>query len=255
MPRLVSFLLFFCPLCIGWTEESPRPFAPGELLHYKIKWGLIPVGRATLEVAQPEEVNGTLCDKFVLSVRTNGFADSLYKIRTRAESFVEPGFRRSLLYKKRQREGDTDRDVVIRFDYKRNIALYSNHGKSKREIPIRPSTFDPLAIAYIFRLGQLKTGQRKVLPTCDGRSLQDVEVTVKKKEKVSVPAGEFEAFEAAPALKNLRGVFKKSPDGVLRIWYSADARRIPVKMASKVVVGSFVARLEKIEKVASGRPD
>ena len=248
MPRLVSILLFLLPLCLGWSEESPRPFAAGELLHYKIKWGLIPVGRATLEVAPPEEVNGTICDKFVLTVRTNEFADAFYKIRTRAESYVAPSFTRSLLYKKRQQEGKTDRDVVVRFDYARKMARYFNHGKLEREIPIRATTFDPLSIAYLFRLGQVRPGEKRILPTCDGRLVQDVEVTVKAKEKLRVPAGKFEAFETSPALKSLRGVFKKSPKGILRVWYSADARRIPVKMSSKVVVGSFTARLEKIEK-------
>jgi hypothetical protein len=46
-------------------------------------------------------------------------------------------------------------------------------------------------------------------------------------------------------MKNLSGVFKKSPKGILRVWYSADNRRIPVKISSKVVVGSFTAQLLK----------
>ena len=32
---------------------------------------------------------------------------------------------------------------------------------------------------------------------------------------------------------------------MLRVWYSADNRRIPVKISSKVVVGNFTARLIK----------
>ena len=141
--------------------------------------------------------------------------------------------------------------MVVRFDYDRNLAFYSNYGKLEREIPIRPVSFDPLSIAYLFRLGEIKTGVKRSFPTCDGRVLQDVVVAVQEKEKLRVAAGKFEVFEATPALKNLRGVFKKSPRGVLRIWYSADARRIPVKMASKVAVGSFTARLETIEKAKS----
>jgi hypothetical protein len=43
----------------------------------------------------------------------------------------------------------------------------------------------------------------------------------------------------------LRGVFKKSPDGILRVWYSLDELRLPVKISSKVVVGSFKAELTK----------
>ena len=66
------------------------------------------------------------------------------------------------------------------------------------------------------------------------------------KKKISVPAGSFYAIETNPEMENLRGVFKKSPDGVLRVWYSADKKRIPVKISSKVVVGSFTAKLREV---------
>ena len=46
-------------------------------------------------------------------------------------------------------------------------------------------------------------------------------------------------------MENLGGVFNKSPDGLLKVWYSNDDRRIPVKVSSKVVVGSFTATLVK----------
>ena len=58
-----------------------------------------------------------------------------------------------------------------------------------------------------------------------------------------MPAGTFQAIGTIPEMKNLSGVFKKSPKGILRVWYSNDFRRIPVKISSKVVVGSFTARL------------
>jgi len=46
-------------------------------------------------------------------------------------------------------------------------------------------------------------------------------------------------------MENLGGVFNKSPDGLLKVWYSNDDRRIPVKVSSKVVVGSFTATLSR----------
>ena len=46
-----------------------------------------------------------------------------------------------------------------------------------------------------------------------------------------------------PDMKDLSGVFKKSPKGILRVWYSDDYRKIPLKISSKVVVGSFTAEL------------
>ena len=37
------------------------------------------------------------------------------------------------------------------------------------------------------------------------------------------------------------------PEGILRVWYSQDKSKIPVKISSKVVVGSFNARLKRIK--------
>ena len=55
----------------------------------------------------------------------------------------------------------------------------------------------------------------------------------------------FDSIETIPEMHNLRGVFKKSPEGILRVWYSTDKRRLPVKISSKVIVGSFNAELKK----------
>ena len=62
---------------------------------------------------------------------------------------------------------------------------------------------------------------------------------------MSLPAGKISVIETVPAMENLGGVFNKSPDGLLKVWYSNDDRRIPVKVSSKVVVGSFTATLVK----------
>ena len=69
---------------------------------------------------------------------------------------------------------------------------------------------------------------------------------------MTVPAGKFKVVGTTPEMKNLSGVFKKSPDGILRVWYSADNRRLPVKISSKVVVGSFTASLVKTSGFVSG---
>jgi hypothetical protein len=50
-----------------------------------------------------------------------------------------------------------------------------------------------------------------------------------------------------PNLEHIGGVFKKSKDAKLKIWVTADSRRIPVKIKSKVAVGSFVGELMSVE--------
>ena len=53
----------------------------------------------------------------------------------------------------------------------------------------------------------------------------------------------YETYLVEPDLKYLGGVFKKSEDAKLQIWVTTDERRVPVRIKSKLVVGSFVAEL------------
>ena len=51
----------------------------------------------------------------------------------------------------------------------------------------------------------------------------------------------------------IQGVFKKS-DGILKVWYSDDSKRLPIKISSKVVIGSFTAKLENFKKKINQKP-
>jgi len=46
-----------------------------------------------------------------------------------------------------------------------------------------------------------------------------------------------------PEIRHIGGVFEKSKDAKLNVWVTADERRLPVKITSKVIIGSFVAEL------------
>ena len=50
--------------------------------------------------------------------------------------------------------------------------------------------------------------------------------------------------------QNLREFLRKVPKGS-QVWYSSDARRLPIKISSKVVVGNFTAKLRKATKLKS----
>lgn len=227
------------------SSSNALPFQVGEKLEYNLSWGFIPVGTASLEVHSPPNLND---DQYLLvkfSVRTNSFADAFYKVRTTIESTVTSDFSKSIVYRKSQEEGSTKKQIVVKFDYDQNKAIYSEGGQTRSQITIPNQVFDPLSIAYFFRLQQLSPNQKTVLPTCDGKSFREIIVRTTKKKKISVPSGKYYAIETIPEMQNLRGVFKKSPDGILRVWYSLDDERLPVKISSKVVVGSFKAELTK----------
>ena len=221
------------------------PFQVGEKLEYSLKWGLIPVGSAQMEILPNRTYGGENCHAISFSVRTNKFADAFYKVRTSILSLVSEDFDRSILYSKDQQEGKTKKKITVNYDYEKSIAKYQEGSEEPRFLNIDGNVFDPLAIAYLFRLKPLVEGGRTILPTCDGKRFREVVVETGKVQNVRVPFGNFKVVGTSPELKNLSGVFKKSPDGMLRVWYSTDYRRIPIRISSKVVVGSFTASLVK----------
>ena len=241
-----TILLFFLCFASQINANSRIPFQSGEKLEYSIKWGFFPVGTAVLEVLPMNEFEDQPCHVVSFRVRTNSFADKIYKIRTEIKSILDADFNRTLQYEKKQREGSTSRDIKVKYDYQKLISVCEEKNSNPIILPIPLQVLDPLAIAYFFRIGELYPGQIKKLPTSDGKKLKDIKVTIGERTRIRVPAGRYYAFETIPEMQNLSGVFKKSPDGILKVWYSDDEKKYPLRISSKVVVGSFTASLEKI---------
>lgn len=239
-PYLFSFSFYV--LTFSLYAKTDFPFIPGERLDYELSWGFIPVGSAVIEIG-PRDSSSNAPWQICFSVRTNSFADKFYKVRTKVTSWVDCNFTHSLKYVKSQHEGKTRKEIQVNFDYSKNQVTYLENEKPPRILPLSRKVYDPLAIAFAFRCFPTEAGKAKILPTCDGKKFLDVRIKVGKREDIKVPFGCLPGNDVTPDMKDLSGVFKKSPKGILRVWYSDDYRKIPLKISSKVVFGSFTAEL------------
>ena len=160
------------------------------------------------------------------------------------ETFLSEDGTQSYRYKKRQQEGKTNRNILVEFDWSKQTAIYRNWDDTRPPLKLNGPTVDPLSILFAVRQFDLKQGEIYRLPTTDGKKLVDSQFSVIKTEKIKVPAGKIKCLLLEPDLKDLGGVFKKSKDAKMQIWLDAENLH-PVKMKSKVVVGSFRAELKK----------
>jgi hypothetical protein len=53
----------------------------------------------------------------------------------------------------------------------------------------------------------------------------------------------YDTYRLEPELDLVGGVFEKSRDAKIQLWVTADDRRLPVRIQSKVSVGNFVGEL------------
>jgi hypothetical protein len=232
-----------------WADSSGSiPFTPGERLRFSLRWTVVPAGEAILEVLPIKSIDGQKVYHFRLTAETNAFVDLFYKVRDRIDAFASIDMTRAVRYHHKQHEGDNRKDVEVQFDWQRELALF-NDGRTDREIEIKPGTFDPLSVFYYSRMADFKADGLIRCPVSDGKKCVDGQARIVKKETIKVISGEYETFLIEPDLKHVGGVFEKSKDAKIRLWITADDRHLPVKIASKVAIGSFVGELMAIEKV------
>ena len=260
MGMAVLWLIFsFCmtiaaPVRASDTVVPLSAFNPGERLTFVLKWTIIPAGEAILEVLPLEHMAGRNTYHFVLTARSNAFVDAFYMVRDRIDAWAETNLNHSLLYRKKQHEGNSRRDITVSFDWDEMTAQYINRGnkghEARKPIPISTDTFDPLSIFYWSRSIDLAAQNRIQRPVTDGKTHIMGIADIMRKETITVPAGTFETFLIEPDLSHVGGVFEKSPDANIQLWVTTDHRHLPVKLASKVVVGRFTGELVSMAGIA-----
>jgi len=242
---LALALLVLALFCVPARAELP--FGPGEKLTYGIYWTVIRAGTATLEMLPSEPVDGVAALHLRALAQTTPFIDHFYKVRDTIESWVDTGVTRALLYKKDQIEGDYERHYVVRFDRNGNVAYRYSKGVLKNAVIIPSGTFDPLSILILCRVKPLAVGKEFAAPVTDGEKCVNGTARVVRRETITTKAGEFDTLLVEPDVRDIGGVFRKSPNAKLQVWVTNDARRIPVLVKSAVIVGSFSMELTGYE--------
>jgi hypothetical protein len=252
--KVSFFLVIISIVMIGSSTVlagDEFPFSEGEKLTYELKWGIVPAGEASLEVLSNEIIDGVEGRHFRMTTRTNSFVDVFYKVRDVVDGFTDLTVNRSLLYKKNQNEGSTKRDIVVAFDWEEKTAQYSNFGEFNQPISINEGSFDPFSVIYYCRLFDFESNENIVRPVTDGKKIVTGVARFKGRKSIRVNGIRYDTFLIEPEIEHISGVFKKSKKAKIQIWLTADDRRIPVRIKSKVVVGSFVADL--VEKPVTDR--
>lgn len=212
------------------------PFGEGEFLTFSIQYGLIYAGEATLEIRNIVEIDGAKAYHIISTARTSSAFDHVFKVRDRHDSLLDYENLFSLSFEKHLREGKFKRDEKMSFDQKRHLAIYPD-----KEVPIPPNTQDFLSALYYARTLPLEVGQAIALANHTGGKNYPIYVKVLRRERVKVPAGEFDCLVVEPVLQTT-SLFENK--GKLTMWVTDDTVRMPVLLRSKVVIGAFEAVLK-----------
>ena len=243
MKKIILLAAALTVLTVLPARAGEPPFGPGERMEYEIYWTVFHAADAVLEVLDDTEMRGEPARYFKATATSAEWIDNIYRVRDTIEAWTDMDVGYSLRYMKDQNEGSYHKKVDLVFDKKSNLSHRYSRGKYSMSLVQPVAVFDPMSILFAFRKYDLYAGMRFAANVSDGKKSVVSEAVVEKREDVETDLGEFRCFKVKIDVKHLSGVFNKSKDASLYVWFTADARRIPVKVRSKVSVGHFSMEL------------
>ena len=209
--------------------DSARTPAIGERLVYDVKFSAVKVGSGFMEAVGYESVRGinALHVRFVVKGGT-----FFYKVNDVLESWVDTTRFVSLRHKQDLSEGSKDRER--NFEFFPDRRMFSQDGK-----PEEPGVADPLddgSFLYFVRRVPLETGRTYEFNRYFRPDRNPVKIIVLRRERIRVPAGQFNAVVIQPIIKS-KGLF--SEGGKAQVWLSDDSARVMLQMKSSLPIGSL----------------
>jgi hypothetical protein len=221
-------------------HAASRPFAVGERFTYALSWLGIRAGTAVLEVAEASPIQGRAALRFLTTATSSPVVTKFYPVDNRVESLVDA--EQLLPYRMwfRRREGKRHNDFDVTFDHAKGLVTATKDGVTD-QLPLPPQTFDSISCLYYVRnLPSLAPGLSMMFNVHHDKKTYKLEVRVEGVEKITGPWGTVEAVRVL-AIMPFQGIFLNQ--GNIQVWITNDAKRVPVMMKARVIIGSVVARL------------
>jgi hypothetical protein len=218
------------------STHTRVPFGVGELLEYDIRFSGKPtlgrelhVGNGSMEVLPMDTVRGH--DTWHTMFRLSG-GIPFYRVNDKYEAWADAQSLMSLRFFQDIDEGS--------YEPKRHYEIFPDRREFvENDKPPQESVDHPVDdgfLLYYLRTVPLRVGLDTTINNYFKADRNPIRIKVVRREKIKVPAGEFNAIVIEPTIKTT-GIFKEG--GQANIWLSDDDNRIMLQLKSKVNFGSL----------------
>ncbi len=227
------------------TENVPL-FQKNSHFDYDIYWSFLKIGSAQLsfhDIEIPKSTDKKYEVRF--SVKSNELVSAIYPIESHIVSslIISNDQIKPSIYTKNSNEGGKQSDSIVRFNYQLNQITEEKDETLLQPIEITKDLQDPLSLIVAICQNDFQIDPIFQQDVSDGGQIISIRSSYLQSETIKTQLGEFrtEVIDIDP--QGLRGVFKKSPDANVVLYLSEHCPAIPLKLKSKVRVGSFYAIL------------
>lgn len=224
-------------------------FSGDETMHFAVSWtGGIRIGDLDLEL-KADGKGG-----FAIHARVSDFGAfrMFYPVDDVFVTYVGGGRMLPYRYEVLQREGWRGRETrrLTTYDQSGLVVRYRKNDGAEEAIRVAGPVYNEFSSFYITRAMDLVPGRPFMVPTFADRKRNEVRVLVKGREEVDTPFGRVRTLVVMPIMK-FKGLYDKDGDTVM--WLTDDECRVPVRINSKIAIGSLTASLDAYSNSACER--
>ena len=235
------------PESVPTYQPKFYPFEGGEKAVYRTSWnGLISVATAEIYTTSTM-LDGKKVYQVRVEAKTSRMLDLIWKMRDTITSTFDAKALAPSHFKFSQRENAKVIDTVARYN-----GSTKSWAVNRQQVGKKPqlyefdskNTLDPITAVYVARSVDFKVGDRLYFNIFGGRYRYLLELLVERKEPVELESGKVvEAYKIIPFIQNTtKGGYAERLNEAT-IWISADERRLPIKLSSKIAFGSVYMEL------------
>lgn len=213
-------------------EVATVPFGAGERSTFEVRFGAVKVGTGSLEMTGVEMLRGREAWHTRFTVQGGTF---FYRVNDVYQSWIDRQNLQSMMFIRQIEEGTRRRTQSFEIIPERGIYIERTRQKTETERTVA-EPLDEAAFLYFVRTIPLKVGESYDFHRYFMPDRNPVRLRVLRKERITVPAGTYNAIVVRPIIKT-SGIF--SEKGQAEVWLSDDSSRKLLQVKSRLSFGSL----------------
>jgi len=250
MKKIIILLLVFFSL--GFDTQNKEAFADGELLKFRVHYGIINAGYATIEVNEE-----TLYNQPVYHVVGKGYSTGMtkffFEVEDVYESYIDKDTRNPYRFIRKINEGGYTKNQEGFFNQRTNRILVKDYKhKTEKAFDFPDNAQDILSSFYYLRnypnINKIKAGESVVIDMFFDGEVTKFKLKFIGREDIKTKFGVVPTMIFKPLVQSGR-IFKEQES--LTIWISDDYNKIPIRIKATLLVGSLKADLEEYKGLSN----
>jgi len=231
-------------------ETKKSSFQEGEWLKFRVHFGFINAGYATLKLKKTKK-EGKLLYHAIGKGWTSGAARMFYKINDNYESYFTKDQIKPIRFKRRVNEDGylIRRDLYFDHDLKQ-VTIEDFEKNTKKEVSIK-DVQDLISAFYYLRdidLSEIEEGDTLSVDLFFDGETYPFKLEFLEKDILNTKFGKIKTWRILPLVQKGR-VFEGQDS--LTIWISDDENKLPIRIKASLTVGSLKADLDEFRSLAN----